>query len=117
MMASLATSSSSAWSITGYMPSWCRRRRRCKTRTRLRRVTGAQLIQTPGGDEIIERQQRTQNYREEKNETRSAQSTVRRARHLPRRSLPHQFNLEHARGIFLLGRFMLAAIGIHRKES
>lgn len=76
-----------------------------------------ELIETAGVEDVVEGQQRAQNYGEEKNETRGAQSTARRARLLPRHSLPHQFELEQAHGIFRIGRFMLAVVGIHRKES
>ena len=58
-------------------------------------------------------QQRAENDNEEENETRGPQSSVRRACLLPGRTLLQQFKLKHAHGIFRIGRFLLAALGIH----
>ncbi len=76
-------------------------------------VTRPHLIETSQVEEVVKCQQRAENYDEEENETHGAQSSVRRACLLPGRTLPHQFKLKHAHGIFRIGRFLLAALGIH----
>jgi hypothetical protein len=89
----------------------------CRAGARLGAITRAHFVEASQVEDVVKRQQRAQDYGEEKNETRSAQSAVGRARLLQDRTPVYQFKLKHAYGIFWIGRFMLAAVGIHRKES
>src|SRR5687767_1817005 len=103
MMASLARSNSSVWSIrcsvrgmasageAKLLSCLCSRRARgcvC-ARIGLRGIARAKLLETSQVEHVIERQECAQNDHEEKKQTRGAQPAVGRASLLPGRPLLH----------------------------
>ena len=78
---------------------------------------GTEFVESAGVKDIIESEERAENYSEEENETDHAEPTKRRAGPQAGGALLGEFELEEAQELFRIGRFLLAVTAvIHRQR-